>query len=260
MSKNPFLRGFDKLSIQLIVYEPRPGSTLCESSYVIHAQDQDQSLVIGAQPTLERAQHIVQRLRFETGHFSRCWEISAEHLPAGVISQLFLMCTDLHALQLEFFQNANQNVIGCKLRNTPWTGKHLDLLDTSPTLLRQRQLEFGLAPEFVEILHLAGQADVRFLLFDPEARCSMGCRSLTTSHNRSYSPASISRSEGLHPMAVAIRQMLRKVTLRSPRSILPMWERSITAASAKASCESAKAVRRARIAAPSFTRSRSLSN
>ncbi len=55
MSANPFLRGFDKLSIQLIVHELQPGSSLHELSYVIHAKDQDQSLVLGVQPTLEQA-------------------------------------------------------------------------------------------------------------------------------------------------------------------------------------------------------------
>lgn len=169
MSPNPFRRGYDTLSIQLIVHDLQPGSTVRELSYVIHAQDQDQSLVLGVQPTWEQAQGIVQRLSFETGHFSRCWEISAEHLPEEVLNQLFLMRTDLHALQLEFFQNANQSVIGCKLRNTPWTDKHLELLNTCPAALRQQQLDYGLSDEFVEILHLAGQADVCFLLFDPDA-------------------------------------------------------------------------------------------
>lgn len=43
------------------------------------------------------------------------------------------------------------------------------MLSISPEALRQRQLDAGLPAEFVEILHLAGQADVRFLLFDPDA-------------------------------------------------------------------------------------------
>lgn len=169
MSPNPFRRGYDKLSIQLIVHDLQPGSTVRELSYVVHGQDQEQTQVLGVQPTLELARDIVQRLSFETGHFSRCWEISAEHLPEDVVNQMFLMRTDLHDLQLEFFENSAQSVIGCKLRNTPWTDKHLDLLNTNPADLRQRQLDYGLPVELVEILHLAGQADVRFLLFDPDA-------------------------------------------------------------------------------------------
>ncbi|WP_201268187.1 hypothetical protein [Pseudomonas aeruginosa] len=43
------------------------------------------------------------------------------------------------------------------------------MINTSPAELRQQQLDYGLPAEFVEILHLAGQADVRFWLFDPDA-------------------------------------------------------------------------------------------
>ncbi|WP_178106836.1 hypothetical protein [Pseudomonas mangiferae] len=80
MSANPFLRGFDKLSIQLIVHELQPDSSLRELPYVIHAKDQNQSLVLDVQPTSEQTQHIVQRLRFETGQFSRCW--GNQHRPS----------------------------------------------------------------------------------------------------------------------------------------------------------------------------------
>ncbi|WP_201268188.1 hypothetical protein [Pseudomonas aeruginosa] len=100
MNPNPFRHGYDKLSIQLIVHDLQPGSTARELSYVVHAEDQEQSVVLGMQQTLEQARDIVQRLSFETGHFSRCWEISAGYLPEDVLNQLFLTRTDLHALQL----------------------------------------------------------------------------------------------------------------------------------------------------------------
>ncbi|ASD20673.1 hypothetical protein DZA07_19685 [Pseudomonas aeruginosa] len=76
---------------------------------------------------------------------------------------------DVYETRGDSFENANQSVIGCKLRNTPWTDQHLDLFNTSSAELRQQQLDYGLPAELVEILHLAGQADVRFLLFDPDA-------------------------------------------------------------------------------------------
>lgn len=169
MTPNPFLRGYDKLSIQLIVRELQPGSHVRKLSYVINAQDQEQTLVLGVQPTLEQARRIVERLSFETGHFSRCWEISADHLPEDVVNRMFLLPSELHGLQLEFFETSAQSVIGCKLRNTPRTDKHLGLHNTSAAELRQRQLAYGLPAELVEILHLAGQVDLRFLLFDPDA-------------------------------------------------------------------------------------------
>lgn len=53
--------------------------------------------------------------------------------------------------------------------SSAWTNQHLDLLNTCATELRQQQLDYGLPAEFVGILRLAGKADVRFLLFDPDA-------------------------------------------------------------------------------------------
>lgn len=59
---------------------------------------------------------------------------------------------------------------------------------------------------------------------------------------------------------MAIFRMFRKVTLRSPRSILPMCDLSISATSASASCDRSKDIRRARITAPKRTRDLSRSS
>jgi len=66
-----------------------------------------------------------------------------------------------------------------------------------------------------------------------------------------YKPAAVSKSDGRHPRASAMREMLSTVTFRSPRSIFPMWERSSPAASANASCDNVFAFRAARTASPS---------
>lgn len=176
MSPNPFLRGYDKLSIELIVHDLQAGSTVREMSYVIHAQDQEHTLVLGIQPTLELARDIVQRLSFETGHFSRCWEISAEHLPEDVLNQLFLMRTDLHALQLEFFENANQSVIGCKLRNTPWTDQHLDLFNTSSVSCVSSSWTMGCPPNSWRSSTWQGRPMCAFCCSTRMRRCWMGCQ------------------------------------------------------------------------------------
>lgn len=75
----------------------------------------------------------------------------------------------LRELHIEFFEKSGHSVVGCKLRNTPWSEDNLELFSTRPADLRQRQLDCGLPVEFVDILHLAGQANVRFLLLDPDA-------------------------------------------------------------------------------------------
>lgn len=36
----------------------------------------------------EAAENLVKRLTFETGHLSRCWEISSEHLPKEALDYL----------------------------------------------------------------------------------------------------------------------------------------------------------------------------
>lgn len=124
MTLNPFLRGYDKLSIQLLVQDLQPGGSLRALSYVIHAKDRDHTLVLGVQPTLEQARQIVERLTFATGHFSRCWEISTAHLPEAVVDYLFSLAyadkpLHLRELHIEFFEMSGHSVVGCKLRNTP---------------------------------------------------------------------------------------------------------------------------------------------
>lgn len=67
MNPNPFLRGYDKLSIQLLVQDLQPGGSLQALSYVIHAKDRDHA-GSGCTTPLEQGQQIVERLTFSTGH------------------------------------------------------------------------------------------------------------------------------------------------------------------------------------------------
>lgn len=67
-------------------------------------------------------------------------------------------------------------------------------------------------------------------------------------------------SDGCTPRALATRNRLSAVTFRSPRSILPIWDRSIPALYAKASCDTLCALRTSRIAWPKAFRRRSSSS
>lgn len=66
-------------------------------------------------------------------------------------------------------------------------------------------------------------------------------------------------AEGFIPSALAMRSTLRNVTLRSPRSIFPKWDRSMPDISASASWETFCPVRQSRIANPNCLRCPSLS-
>lgn len=69
-----------------------------------------------------------------------------------------------------------------------------------------------------------------------------------------YSSALENISDGCTLSALATRSKLSAVTLRSPRSIFPMWERSIPALCANASWDTPRAFRTSRIARPNAFR------
>jgi hypothetical protein len=70
---------------------------------------------------------------------------------------------------VEFFFLADCEGVGCKLLSTPWTDENLESHGLSSAELRQEQLNKGLPAELVDVLHLAAQAEVRLLVFDPFA-------------------------------------------------------------------------------------------
>jgi hypothetical protein len=74
-----------------------------------------------------------------------------------------------------------------------------------------------------------------------------------------YRPALAKSSDGATFKASAIRSRLSAVTLRSPRSIFPVWLRSIPEICASASCETFCALRMSLIAQPKAFRRRSSS-
>lgn len=62
------------------------------------------------------------------------------------------------------------NGLGCKLIGTPWTDENLMRIEGGPyTSLRQEQLDAGTPEALVNLLYLAALADVRLLIFDPDA-------------------------------------------------------------------------------------------
>ena len=115
---------------------------------------------------------VVEQLTFETGHYSRCWEISTGHLT----NQASLYLADLAdsgkptGLMFETFRVPGCFAFGCKLYCTPWTDQNLAAIDGSTaTQLLEEQLRAGVPESLVEVLHLAATADTRFLIFDPDA-------------------------------------------------------------------------------------------
>lgn len=142
--------------------------------YAVMGQMFNERHHVGDLYSLEEAQAMVHRLRFETGHYSRAWEISTAHLPEEAM--LYLEEWVSHSaprqtgLLFEFFTLPACHGIGCKLIGTPWTDANLVKIEGRPySSLRQEQLDADTPVALIEVLYLAALANVRLLIFDPDA-------------------------------------------------------------------------------------------
>lgn len=129
---------------------------------------------VGDLYSLEESQAMVHHLRFETGHYSLAWEISTTHLPEEAMLCLEEWVSDSALRQagllFELFTLPDCCGIGCKLIGTPWTDDNLVTIEGRPySSLRQEQLDAGTPVALIEVLYLAALADVRLLIFDPDA-------------------------------------------------------------------------------------------
>ncbi|MBX8544121.1 ABC transporter substrate-binding protein [Pseudomonas cichorii] len=129
---------------------------------------------VGDLYSLEEAQAMVHRLRFETGHYSRAWDISTAHLPEEAM--FYLEGKVRHSaprqtgLLFELLALPDCCGIGCKLIGTPWTDENLlNIEGNRYSSLRQEQLNAGTPEVLVNVLYLVALADVRLLIFDPDA-------------------------------------------------------------------------------------------
>ena len=155
---------------------PHPGIVV-QVTYGIFSHDQSPPILVGDLYSEPLAQERIRQLAFETGHFSRCFEISSAHLPDTTWTglQALLLNQWPIGLWIEPFTLPDSHALGFKLIATPWIDNHLNQIDGSTAeQLRQQLLDAGLPVELVDVLHLAAQADVRILIFDPDAACLEG--------------------------------------------------------------------------------------
>jgi hypothetical protein len=140
--------------------------------YEVRALDNGKLIHIGDTPTAEGAQALINLLSFQTGYYSRSWEINNSHITTRALDHLQRLAESSTQIGLGFecFLLTDSDSVGCKLYDTPWTDKNLLLAEgITAEELRQQQLNQGLPESLINILFLASQADVRFLVFDPSA-------------------------------------------------------------------------------------------
>ncbi|MCG8277423.1 ABC transporter substrate-binding protein [Stenotrophomonas sp. NLF4-10] len=141
--------------------------------YAIHGDDLDDRPVhVGDTYSAEAAREVMQRLAFETGYYSRCWEISSAHIAEETwhyLASLADLATP-EAFLFITFRVPYSPAIGIKLISTPWTDRNLEHAEgITAEQLRQEHRNKGIPDDLVNILELAGQADVRILIFDGDA-------------------------------------------------------------------------------------------
>lgn len=145
--------------------------------YAVMAEEEGKPLHVGDTYSEESAREVVQRLRFETGYYSRCWEISSAHISQET-GQYLANLADLatpEAFLFIAFRVPYSPAIGIKLISTPWTDKNLDHAEgISAEQLRQEHRSKGMPDDLANVIELAGQADVRILILDADAPVLLG--------------------------------------------------------------------------------------
>ncbi|MCK9987926.1 MAG: hypothetical protein AzoDbin1_04398 [Azoarcus sp.] len=140
--------------------------------YAVSGDDFGQFVHVGDTYSAEAAREVVRRLSFETGFYSRCWEISSAHLTAEAgrfLAELADIATPSGFLFVAF-RIPYSPAIGVKLIATPWTDANLQLVEgITAEQLRQEHRTKGMPESLVEVLHRAALADVRMLVFDGDA-------------------------------------------------------------------------------------------
>ncbi|MDR3220769.1 MAG: ABC transporter substrate-binding protein [Candidatus Accumulibacter sp.] len=136
--------------------------------YSILADEDGQPVPLGDAFSRADADAVIRRVRFDTGVYSRCWEISSGHLDQRALLYLESLA-DSGAPFGPFFCafRLPDDAIGVKLIGTPWNDAHLrDIDGTGVMELRQAHWRHGMPQSLLHVLHLAGEADVRVLIFD----------------------------------------------------------------------------------------------
>jgi len=140
--------------------------------YAVMAEEAGQPLHVGDTYSEEAAREVVCRLRFETGFYSRCWEISSAHIDADAqrfLAELADIDTPSTFLFMAF-RIPYTPAIGVKLIATPWTDENLRTIEgITAKRLRQVHQKKGMPDSLIDVLHLAALADVRMLVLDADA-------------------------------------------------------------------------------------------
>lgn len=140
--------------------------------YAVAAEDFGHAIHVGDTYSEESAREVLRRLTFETGFYSRSWEISSSHLTEEAIRYLLDLADIATPTGFLFiaFRIPYSPAIGLKLIATPWTDENLRFIEGIDAMrLRCEHRAKGMPACLIDVLHLAALANIRFLVFDADA-------------------------------------------------------------------------------------------
>ncbi|MGU1487565.1 ABC transporter substrate-binding protein [Pseudomonas aeruginosa] len=146
--------------------------TVIDVTYAV--LDADTGRFIGGTYTLDGDHALVDHLAYRYEPWSRSWEISKSHIPLRALHTLLesfgtKMLIRLAGVLIGIFWIDELGSVGFRLVHTPWTDENLEVMDLTASALREEQIAAGYPAELVDLLHLAAQADIRYLVLDPFA-------------------------------------------------------------------------------------------
>ncbi|MCL1961349.1 MAG: ABC transporter substrate-binding protein [Desulfovibrionaceae bacterium] len=146
----------------------------CAALYSVEAEDTEgRPAHMGDFQSVEAAREAIRQLSFETGFYSRCWEISSAHLTEQAWNWLERQADKRTPSSFLFlpFRIPCSPAIGLKLISTPWTDEVLSATEgiDGAWRLHEEHRRAGMPECLVEALRLAALADVRILVFDGDA-------------------------------------------------------------------------------------------
>ncbi|EXL06473.1 ABC transporter substrate-binding protein [Brucella anthropi] len=138
---------------------------------IFHERDGSEALV-GYSPSHLHLASVMKHLTFQTGHYSRTWEISSAHITQHALDYLAELADIATPTRFLFiaFRIPYSPAIGVRLMATPWTDANLRQIEgVIADELRKEHLGKGMPEHLADILHLAARADTRVLIFDAAA-------------------------------------------------------------------------------------------
>ena len=160
--------------------ECRYRGQLIKIIYHVLATEYATQVIIGEALCFSEAERMIHNIQMQAGHYNRCFEINSTHLPWQDLEGLKQRTENIPKIVdapflLDLFLINNEHIddfdLGIRLNRTPWIEDDMlqKVMCSGSTDLREDYLEEGLSTQLIDLLLLAGKADVRLIIFSDNA-------------------------------------------------------------------------------------------